>query len=219
MRITVSESRFMDIVAELPTFLLAVLLISASPGPAMALIFRRAALRGFGSAVGTVLGLEAGIYLWALAAGAGLAALMAASKTAYLVLRIAGAIFLGYLGVRSWIAVFRDQYDAEAEIAGTPKRRTFAFGEGLLVNLANPKAAIFMFSFYPQFIAAGRPPLPTSALLALVQVAFETCLYLGLAASVARAGAWFRRSKVRRRLEAISGTVLIALGLRVATSP
>lgn len=208
----------MDLVAELPAFLLAVLLISASPGPAMALIFRRAALRGFGSAVGTVLGLEAGIYLWALAAGAGLAALMAASKTAYLVLRIAGAIFLVYLGARSWIAVFRARHEMETEIADAPKQRRFAFGEGLLVNLANPKAAFFMFSFYPQFILAGRSPLPTSALLALVQVTFETCLYLVLAASVARAGAWFRRSTVRRRLEAISGTVLIVLGLRVATS-
>jgi threonine/homoserine/homoserine lactone efflux protein len=209
----------MDIIAELPTFLLAVLLISASPGPAMALIFRRAALRGFGSAVGTVLGLEAGIYLWALAAGAGLAALMAASKTAYLVLRIFGAIFLGYLGTRSWVLVFRTRHEIKTEIAHPPEQRTFAFGEGLLVNLANPKAAIFMFSFYPQFVLPGRPPLPTSALLALVQVLFETCLYLGLAASVAKAGTWFRRSKVRRSLEAISGTVLIVLGLRVATSP
>jgi threonine/homoserine/homoserine lactone efflux protein len=144
---------------------------------------------------------------------------MAASKTAYLVLRIIGAIFLVYLGVRSWIAVFRARAMADSEIVDEPERRTFAFGEGLLVNLANPKAAIFMFSFYPQFIPTGRPPLSTSAVLALIQVAVETSLYFGLAVSVARAGTWFRRSKVRRRLEAINGTVLIALGLRVATSP
>ena len=76
----------------LPAFLLAVLLISASPGPAMALIFRRAALRGLHGAVPTVLGLELGLYVWALFAGAGFAALVAASEVAYLVLRVVGAV-------------------------------------------------------------------------------------------------------------------------------
>ncbi len=205
----------------LPAFLLAVLLISASPGPAMALIFRRAALQGFGSAVGTVLGLEAGIYAWAIAAGAGLTALMAASHTAYLTLRLAGAAFLVYLGIRSWITVFRDRDkpDELAPVEGST-RRSFGYsvGEGLIVQLANPKAAIFMFAFYPQFIPTGWPVLSTTALLALVQVAVEIALYLILAGSVARAGAWFRQSKIRRRLEGITGTVLIALGLRVAVS-
>lgn len=73
-----------------------------------------------------------------MAAGAGLTALMAASKTAYLMLRIASTIFLGYLGVRSWIAVFRSLHEAELEIADESKRRAFAFGEGLLAVLAHP---------------------------------------------------------------------------------
>lgn len=211
----------MDVFGVLPAFLLAVLLISASPGPALALIFRRAALRGFGSAVGTVLGLEAGIYAWAIAAGAGLTALMAASHTAYLTLRLAGAAFLVYLGVRAWIGVFRARGKPdETEPADNAPRGSFfsAVGEGLIVQLANPKAAIFMFAFYPQFIPADRPVLSTTALLALVQVTVETALYLALAGSVARAGAWFRRSKVHRRLDAVTGTVLIGLGLRVAAS-
>ncbi|KAA5826586.1 LysE family translocator [Saccharopolyspora hirsuta] len=209
----------MDLIGSLPAFLLAVLLISASPGPAMALIFRRAALRGFRSAVGTVLGLEAGLYIWAIAAGAGLTALVAASETAYLVLRLAGAAFLVYLGIRSWIAVFRGGVEAPVP-AGDPGGRSFAraVGEGVVVQLANPKAAIFMFAFYPQFIPENWPLLSTTAVLALVQVTVETALYLALAASVARAGAWFRKAKIRRRIEAITGTVLIALGLRVAVS-
>ncbi|MDA3629078.1 LysE family translocator [Saccharopolyspora sp. WRP15-2] len=211
----------MDLVGSLPAFLLAVLLISASPGPAMALIFRRAALGGFRPAIGTVLGLEAGIYIWAIAAGAGLTALVAASETAYLVMRLAGAAFLVYLGIRSWAAVFRDRGDAEEPVSGGERGNGSFFrsaGEGLLVQLANPKALIFMFAFYPQFVPADWPLLSTTAVLALVQVIVETALYLVLAASVARAGAWFRQSKVRRRLEAITGTVLIALGLRVAAS-
>lgn len=211
----------MDLTATLPAFLTAVVLISASPGPAMALIFRRAALRGFGSTVPTVLGLELGIYLWALAAGAGLAALVAASQTAYLVMRVSGAALLIFLGVRAWSAAWRNSgHDGKtgAESRGSTRGAQFAFGEGLLVNLMNPKSALFMFAFYPQFISAGQPLLATTALLALVQVTVEVALYLALAAAVGRVGAWFRRPQIRRRLEAVSGTVLIGLGLRVAAS-
>jgi len=207
--------------ATLPTFLVAVVLISASPGPAMALIFRRAALHGFRSTVPTVLGLELGIYLWALAAGAGLAALVAASQTAYLVLRVLGAAFLVFLGVRAWLAWWQDRRHGGGTTSdeGNPAPTArLAFGEGLLVNLANPKAAIFMFAFYPQFIHPGQPLLRTTAVLALIQVTVEVGLYLVLAASVGRVGAWFRRPRVRRHLEAVTGTVLIGLGLRVAVS-
>ena len=86
------------------------------------------------------------------------------------------------------------------------------------MQLANPKAAVFMVAFYPQFVPAGGPVFATTAVLALLQVALETVLYLGLAAGVARAGAWFRRPRIRRRLEAVSGTVLVALGVGVAAS-
>ncbi|MBV2366526.1 LysE family translocator [Streptomonospora nanhaiensis] len=212
----------MDLVAALPAFVVAVVLISASPGPAMALILRRAALRGVAGAVPTVLGLEAGLYVWALCAGAGLAALVAASEAAYLVLRVVGAAVLLYLGVRSWRAAWAARgAGAAAPInpapaAPSPRSWWRAFGEGALVMLANPKAAAFMIAFYPQFVPAGRPLLATTALLALLQVAVETVLYLGLAAVVGRAGAWFRRPAVRRRLDAVSGTVLVALGLRMA---
>jgi threonine/homoserine/homoserine lactone efflux protein len=75
-----------------------------------------------------------------------------------------------------------------------------------------------MIAFYPQFVPADGPVFATTALLGLLQITIETGLYLGLAAGVARAGAWFRKPRIRRRLEAISGTVLVALGLRVAVS-
>ncbi|WP_214407048.1 LysE family translocator [Pseudonocardia lacus] len=207
----------MDLLAILPAFLLAVLLISASPGPAMALILRRAALRGTRAAVPTVLGLEAGLYLWALAAGAGLAALVAASETAYTVLRVVGAAVLLWLGLRAWWAAWRDGGRAAPE----PSRRHSARGafvEGLVVQLANPKAAVFMFAFYPQFVPRDGPVLAWTAGLAALQVVVETGLYLGFAAAVGRASGWFRRPRVRRRLEAVSGTVLVGLGLRVAAT-
>ena len=210
----------MDLLASLPAFVLAVLLISASPGPAMALIFRRAALRGWRGAVPTVLGLELGLYVWALFAGAGFAALVAASEVAYLVLRIVGAAVLLVLGLRAWRTAWRGR---GAPVAVDPGpvgrgRGRGSFAEGVVVQLANPKAAVFMIAFYPQFVPADGPVFATTAVLGLLQVTLETGLYLGLAAGVARAGGWFRRPRIRNRLEAVSGSVLVALGLRVAVS-
>jgi threonine/homoserine/homoserine lactone efflux protein len=212
-----------DVVASLPAFVLAVLLISASPGPAMALIFRRAALRGLRGAVPTVLGLELGLYVWALFAGAGFAALVAASEVGYLALRVVGAAVLLWLGIKAWRTAWLARRDGtpvagEEQPALGGRRWWTSFGEGLLVQLANPKAAVFMIAFYPQFVPAEGPVFVTTALLGLLQITIETALYLGLAAGVARAGAWFRRPAIRRRIEAVSGTVLVGLGLRVAAT-
>jgi threonine/homoserine/homoserine lactone efflux protein len=206
-----------DLLATLPAFLLAIVLMSASPGPAMALVLRRAALRGTRAAVPTVLGLEAGLYLWALAAGAGLAALVAASGTAYTVLRVVGAGVLLWLGLRAWWTAWTDRGDVDT---GPPRRHSSrgAFVEGLVVQLANPKAAVFMFAFYPQFVPRDGPVLAWTAGLAALQVVVETGLYLGFAAAVGRASGWFRRPRIRRRLEVVSGTVLVGLGLRVAAA-
>jgi threonine/homoserine/homoserine lactone efflux protein len=208
-----------EVLSSLPAFVLAVLLISASPGPAMALIFRRAALRGLPGAVPTVLGLELGLYAWALVAGAGFAALVAASEVAYLVLRIVGAGVLLVLGFRALRSARRQEPGVADQVPEPGRRRWWgAFGEGVVVQLANPKAAVFMLAFYPQFVPADGPVFATTALLGLLQITLETVLYLGLAAGVARAGTWFRRPRIRRRLEAVSGTVLVGLGVRVAAS-
>ena len=205
-------------VGSLPAFLLAVLIIAASPGPAIVLILQRAGAHGFRAAVPTVLGLELGLFVWALAAGTGMAALVAASETAFLVLRVAGAIFLAYLGVRAirsgWRLRGRDDTDPLPRVE--PPKGHRAFAEGLLVQLANPKAAVFLFAFYPQFVPADGPVLAATVALGLIQVSFETVLYLALAAVVGRAAAWFSRTRVRRRLDYASGVVLLALGARVA---
>jgi threonine/homoserine/homoserine lactone efflux protein len=207
-----------DLIALMPAFVVAVLLISASPGPAMALIFRRAALGGWRAAVPTVLGLELGLYIWALAAAAGFAALVAVSETAYIVLKVVGAAVLLWLGIKAWRSAWRGGEAPEAVTSVTGRDWWRAFGEGVIVQLANPKAAVFMLAFYPQFVPADRPLFATTAGLAAIQVAIETGFYLTLAYGVGRAGAFFRRSRVRRRLDAIAGTVLVGLGIRVAVS-
>ncbi len=216
----------MDLVAALPTFVVAVVLISASPGPAMALILRRAPSRVWRGAVPTVLGLEAGIYLWALLAAAGFAALVAASEMASLILRAVGAVVLIYLGARAWRAAWRlrtvnngvGEADDGPTLDGPRPRWWWACGEGVMVQLANPKAAVFMIAFYPQLVPANRPLFATTAGLALLQVLIETALYLALAGCVSRARNWFAIPAVRRRWDVISGGVLIGLGIRVATT-
>jgi threonine/homoserine/homoserine lactone efflux protein len=206
----------------LPAFALAVVVIWSVPGPAMLLVVRRAALRGTRSALATVAGLGAGLYVWALAAAAGLGAVVAASAFAYDVVRLVGAVLLVVLGARALREAWRHR--GEGEVAEEPERVArrhsgwAAFSEGLLVQLANPKIAVFLLAFYPQFIPTGAPVLSTTAVLALVQVVLETLLYLPVLAGVARARAWLQRSVVRRWLEVVSATVLVALGLRVAAT-
>ncbi len=227
-----------DLISVLPAFVLAVLAISAVPGPAVALILRRATVHGGRAAVPLVLGLEAGLFLWALAAALGLAALVAVSQVAYTVLRVGGAavlVVLGLLALRAaWVARHPTSgprlTDGDAEAGGEPDglkghagalrplRAHRAFAEGLVTNLANPKAAIFMVAFFPQFIPHGYPVLPTTVALATVQVSVETALYCGLAYGVGRIARLIARSSVRAAIDTVSGTVLIALGLRVATT-
>ena len=209
----------MDLIALMPAFVVAVLLISASPGPAMALILRRAAVHGWRAAVPTVLGLELGLYLWALMAAAGFAALVAVSEAAFVTLKVVGAVVLVYLGVRAWLSAWRGGgHDADETAPSGSCAWWKSFGEGVVVQLANPKAAIFMVAFYPQFVPADRPLFATTAGLALVQVVIETAFYVSLAYAVGRAGKLFRSSRVRRRMDAVAGTVLVALGVRVAVS-
>lgn len=204
----------------LPAFLLAVLVMAASPGPAMALILQRAGLHGFRRAIPTVLGVEVGLLLWALAVGLGLAALVAASEVAFLALKIVGAGFLAYLGIRALRAgwALRDAVTAGALAVPTPRGHAGAFMEGLVVQVANPKAAVFLFAFYPQFLPADGPVLLPSLTLGVIQTGVETVLYLALALVVGRAAAWFQRAAVRRRLQYASGVVLLGLAGRMAVA-
>jgi threonine/homoserine/homoserine lactone efflux protein len=127
------------------------------------------------------------------------------------------------LGVKAWLAVWRSRGSGAtvtAADAAPVRARGWArsVAEAVVVSLANPKAAVFMIAFYPQFVPPDRPLFATTAVLAAAQVLLETALYLALAAGAARAGGWFRRTTIRRRLDAVSGTVLVGLGVRVGAS-
>lgn len=189
--------------AGLLAFLLASFLLAIVPGVGTAMLVKQSVRGGRRAAFATVAGLELGVAFWAVAAGLGLSVLLVASEVAYQALRVAGVVVLLWFGVRALFGKPSSGNDAPSG----------GFRAGLLVNLANPKLAVFAVSFLPQFVApgAGRWVLLT---LAAVWVVIDTLWYLIIAALLTRVIGWLRRHQ--HKLERLTGGVLIALGIRLA---
>ncbi|MFC4007026.1 LysE family translocator [Nonomuraea purpurea] len=187
-------------------------LIAMVPGVSTAIILRQTLRAGRGSGMAATLGNETGILLWGLAAAFGLSALLAASQLAYDMMRVVGAVVLVVMGTQAlWQARKGAPPVDEAVAAG----RRGPYLAGLGTCLANPKAAVFAMSFLPQFVPAGQNVPATLVLLAVVWVLVDLLWYGLLVWTVAKAKEWLGRPAVRRRLEQISGVVLIALGVRL----
>ncbi|MCP2260591.1 Threonine/homoserine/homoserine lactone efflux protein [Streptoalloteichus tenebrarius] len=201
----------------LPTFLVAAFLVAITPGPATMLLIRQSAVGSWRTVLATIAGIEAGVLFWALAAVFGLSAVLVASQFAYDVLRVVGALVLVWFGAQALLAARRrPEGDVAVEVAPVPDRPWRAFHMALLTNATNPKAGVFAISFLPQFAPAGLPTTVGLLLCAGLWVAVDLTWYLGFGAALGRMGRWLRRATVRRRLEQVSGTVLIGLGLRLA---
>ena len=197
---------------ELAAFLGVSAIVIVTPGPDTALTIRSSLLGGRRAGMFTALGVSCGQAVWTLASAVGIAALLAASEPAFLAVRIAGAAYLVWLGLQALVAAIRGRRAPEAP-RSKPLEPRRAFRQGLLSNLGNPKMAAFFPSLLPQFAHSF------SALLALGFVfCLLTLLWLtAYAIAVARAGDFLSRSWVKRAIEASTGAVLVALGLRLAT--
>lgn len=188
-------------------FVPAAFLMAMVPGPATVMLIKQSAKGSRRNAFATVAGIEAGVAFWGLAAVFGLTALLIASQVAYDVLRIAGAIFLVYLGVK---ALFFRKRDGDA-----PEPAGRGFRSGLLINVSNPKAGVFAISFLPQFVPSDAGPWPLLLCVA-VWIAVDIVWYSSLALLVTRLGEWLRRDRVKLWLERTSGGVLVGFGVTVA---
>jgi threonine/homoserine/homoserine lactone efflux protein len=204
-------------VSELVAFLGVAVLVIVTPGPDTALTIRNTLLGGRQAGIATALGVVSGQAVWALATSVGLVALLLASEPAFAAVRIAGAAYLIYLGLQALVAAFRPGGNGRL-VAGPPRRLPgrVAARQGLISNLGNPKMAAFFPSLLPQFVPAGEPTFLPLLLLGLVFCSLTFVWLTAYAIVVARAGDLLRRSRVRRAMEAITGAVLVALGLRLA---
>ncbi|MCK2219345.1 LysE family translocator [Actinomadura sp. ATCC 31491] len=194
----------------------ACVLIAMVPGVSTAIILRQTLRSGRRGGLAATLGNETGILLWGLAAAFGLSALLVASQLAYDVMRVVGAVVLVVMGAQSlWQARKAGRAaDGVPEPAAAPSDRA-AYLAGVGTCLANPKAAVFAMSFLPQFVPAGQDVPATLVTLAVVWVLIDLLWYALLIWAVAKAKDWLGRPAVRRRLEQVSGVVLIGLGVRL----
>jgi len=161
-----------------------------TPGQDTVLTIRNVLLGGRAAGTFTAIGVSLGQATWTLVASAGVTALLLASEPAFAAVRFAGAAFLAYLGLQALVAAIRGG-SAHAVAAEHAKRLrpAAALRQGLVSNLGNPKMAVFFTSLLPQFVPSG----------------------------VGRAGDLLGRPRIRRVLDGVVGTVLVAFGVRLAT--
>lgn len=192
-----------------------VAVIVVLPGPDMALVLRNGLARGRRAAVETALGINAGLLVWASAAALGIAALLHASAPAFTALKLAGAAYLVWLGLQALREAWRGGAGAAAEHLA--RRRTSSpFRQGLLSNLLNPKIALVFTTLIPQFVDPDAPAAAQTLLLAAIFIAMGLAWLTSYALLVAKVGELLKRSAVRRALNAVTGAVLTALGIRLA---
>lgn len=193
------------------------LLAAVSPGPDFAVVVRRAAVSGRGPGTLTALGIAAGIFVWAITAATGIAALVAASALAFLVLKLAGAAYLLALGVRALVAARRAGHEPPTAPTGGHVTAWTSFRQGLLCNLFNPKAAVFFGALLPQFLS-GHAGIADTLVLALVAVAVTGAWFIAVANLVGTFRRLLAHGAARRAIDAVTGTALVALGLRLAAT-
>ncbi|MEV0967487.1 LysE family translocator [Microtetraspora glauca] len=197
-------------ITTLALFAAATMAILIVPGPAVVYIVTRSVAQGRSAGLVSVLGVHAGSVVHVAAAALGISALLAASATAFTIVKYVGAAYLVWLGVRKLMSRAPEGEAPELLQAS----RTRLFTEGFVVNVLNPKTAIFFLAFLPQFTDPSRGPIaPQIVLFGVVWIV------LGMASdgtyallSSALAGRLRRSARARRRLDVGSGVVYLGLG-------
>lgn len=188
--------------------------VIATPGPDTALTIRNAMV-GRRAGVLTAAGVASGQLVWALLTAFGVASVLAAHQNVLVALRVAGAAYLVYLGLRAVWGSWRSPA-SPPPLPRSSGRRGYA--QGLVSNLANPKMVVFFLALLPQFGGANAGLTVLAGLGALFAV--MTLLWLSFyALLVDRARSVLRRNRFRRWMDRATGVVLVGLGIRLATEP
>ncbi|KQX66022.1 LysE family translocator [Angustibacter sp. Root456] len=202
-------------------FSAAAALLVVLPGPDTMVLLRSIVRDGRPRAVWTAAGGLTGLVIWVSVAALGLSAVVRASELGYLALRIAGGLYLLWLGVQS---LRRRPQQASALVvadAGAGARlaagRGRAYLTGLLTDVLNPKVGAFFVSFLPAFVPVGHAVGAGSAVLGGVYIAETAVYYVALLAVSGTVVRWMGTPRVRRRLDRLMGLVFVAFGLRLMT--
>ncbi|WP_372348187.1 LysE family translocator [Streptomyces sp. KL116D] len=186
------------------------------PGPDMAVVTKRALASGWRDGLRTVGGITTGLLVWGVLTVVGLAAVLAASATAYTIVKLAGALYLAYLGVQALLQSRRGAPSHPAPDAPSPSGNPWR--TGMVSNVFNPKIAVFYTGLLPTLAPSGVSPHLGMSLLVLVHATL-TLSWLGAYVLVlAKARTVFEKPAVRRAMDRATGVVLIGFGVKVATS-
>ncbi|MFI2508718.1 LysE family translocator [Streptomyces sp. NPDC018972] len=190
--------------------------LTVVPGPDMAVVTKRAVASGRQDGLRTVGGITAGLLVWGALTVVGLAAVLAASATAYTVVKLAGAAYLGFLGVQALLQSRSGR--SVTPVAGPATPSGDPWRTGLVSNVLNPKIAIFYTGLLPTLAPSGLSPHLGMTLLVLIHTALTLVWLGGYVLVLARARAFFEKPAVRRAMDRVTGVVLIGFGVKVATS-
>lgn len=194
-------------------FLVASVVIAVTPGPGAVASMSTGIRHGYWSALALILGLQAAILLQLAVVALGLGALLATSETAFEVIKFVGAGYLIWLGFQKWRATAPG-----ADEATTPRRRHGLFLQGLLVNLTNPKAIIFIAALVPQFVDPLAPQMPQYLLIAATLCLTDTLVMSCYALMAARVGRWLHDPRALRLQNRLFGSLFVVAGGLLAVS-
>ncbi len=211
-------------IVHFPFFVAAVFLLNVTPGPDTAYIVGRSVAQGRSAGLVSALGICTGCCVHSIACAFGLTALLAASATAFTVIKFAGAIYLIYLGVRLVFASpaksTAAQGDASTSVEQSARSLKQLFLQGFWTNVLNPKVVLFFVSFFPQFVSSGSEHKALAFLtLGGVFVAMSV-LWNGFLAWVASSVTRRLGGKpvVKKWLDRVVGGAFVGLGVRLATA-
>lgn len=184
------------------------------PGPAVLYVATRGATQGHRAGIVSVLGVGTGSLVHVLAAAVGLSAILVASSSAYTAVKLAGAVYLVYLGIQA-IRTARASGSSSSTPASNPRSMRQLYLNGVTLNILNPKLAVFFLAFLPQFVdpSSGSGTAQILALGALF-VALGLITDAAYAVSAGSVGnRLFQDSRISKRLDYVAGTIYLALGL------
>lgn len=200
-------------ISDFGLFLAAVLLLNATPGPDTAYIVGRSIAQGRSAGLMSALGISLGCCVHAIASAVGLSAILAASATAFMVIKLAGGAYLVYLGIRMMLTKPAGAATAARDVRSLQR----IFWQAMVTNVLNPKVILFFLAFIPQFVRADAPQKTVAFLL--LGVAFAALSMCWNSGTAVLAGTLAQRAghnpRVKLWLERVVGTAFIALGAKL----